>query len=48
MKYEFSHRMSTIQASAIREILKATSDPKVIRFAGGNPSTEAYPTQEIE
>ena len=48
MKYEFSHRMSTIQASAIREILKATSDPKVISFAGGNPSTEAFPTQEIE
>lgn len=48
MKYEFSHRMSTIQPSAIREILKATADPEMMSFAGGNPSPEAFPVKEIE
>ena len=48
MKYEFTNRMSNVKASAIREILKATSDPKMISFAGGNPAAEAFPTKEIE
>lgn len=48
MKYEFSQRMSTIQPSAIREILKATADPEMMSFAGGNPSPEAFPVKEIE
>ncbi|MEG0569915.1 MAG: PLP-dependent aminotransferase family protein [Erysipelotrichales bacterium] len=48
MKYEFTNRMSTIKASAIREILKATANPEMMSFAGGNPSTEAFPVKEIE
>lgn len=48
MKYQFAHRMLNVKASAIREILKATSDPKMISFAGGNPSAEAFPVKEIE
>lgn len=48
MEYNFSRRMSTIKASAIREILKATSDPNMISFAGGNPSAKAFPTEAIE
>ncbi|MEG0276632.1 MAG: PLP-dependent aminotransferase family protein [Coprobacillus sp.] len=48
MKYEFTKRMSTIKASAIREILKATANPDMMSFAGGNPSTEAFPVQAIE
>ena len=48
MEYKFAKRMSNVKASAIREILKATSSPDVISFAGGNPSTEAFPIQEIE
>ena len=48
MEYTFSRRMSTIKASAIREILKATSDPNMISFAGGNPAAQAFPVEAIE
>lgn len=50
MEYNFSNRMSGLAPSAIREILKFTSDPTVISFAAGNPAPEAFPikaTQEI-
>lgn len=43
----FSDRISGIQPSAIREILKFTSDPEVISFAAGNPAPEAFPTEII-
>lgn len=48
MKYEFTKRMSNVKASAIREILKATADPNMISFAGGNPAADAFPAKEIE
>ena len=48
MKYEFTNRMANVKASAIREILKATADPQMISFAGGNPAAEAFPVKEIE
>ncbi len=48
MNYEFSKKVSGLQASAIREILKFTSDPEVISFAAGNPAPEAFPVEEIE
>lgn len=48
MSFEFSKKVSGLQASAIREILKFTSDPKVISFAAGNPAPEAFPVDEIE
>lgn len=48
MKYEFTKRMSNVKASAIREILKATADPDMISFAGGNPAANAFPTDAIE
>lgn len=48
MKYEFTNRMANVKASAIREILKATADPKMISFAGGNPAAEAFPVKEIQ
>ncbi len=44
----FSYRVQTLQPSAIREILKFTSDPTVISFAAGNPAPEAFPTEEIK
>lgn len=47
MDYTFSHRISSLQPSAIREILKYTSDPSVISFAAGNPAPEAFPVQEV-
>ena len=45
MDYKFSQKVSHLQASAIREILKFTSDPEVISFAAGNPAPEAFPTE---
>lgn len=48
MNYNFSEKVSHLQASAIREILKFTSDPEVISFAAGNPAPEAFPIDEIE
>ena len=44
----FSDRIKTLQPSAIREILKFTSYPDVISFAGGNPAPEAFPVTEIK
>ena len=43
----FSYRISGVQPSAIREILKFTSDPEVISFAAGNPAPEAFPVDAI-
>lgn len=48
MNFQFSKKVSKLQASAIREILKFTSDPKVISFAAGNPAPEAFPVKEID
>ena len=47
MNYSFSEKVSHLQASAIREILKFTSDPEVISFAAGNPAPEAFPIDEV-
>ena len=47
MNYKFSDKVSKLQASAIREILKFTSEPGVISFAAGNPSPEAFPKEKI-
>lgn len=48
MNYNFSGKVSNLQASAIREILKFTSDPEVISFAAGNPAPEAFPVDDIK
>ena len=47
MNYVFSNRISGLQPSAIREILKFTSDPEVIPFAAGNPAPEAFPVDAV-
>ncbi len=47
MQYQFSEKVSHLQASAIREILKFTSVPGVISFAAGNPAPEAFPVEII-
>lgn len=47
MYKEFSDKVSGVQPSAIREILKFTADPEVISFAAGNPAPEAFPTEVI-
>lgn len=43
----FSNKVSNLKPSAIREILKATSQPGVIPFAAGNPAPEAFPIEKI-
>lgn len=43
----FSDRISGVKPSAIREILKATSESGVIAFSAGNPAPEAFPVDEI-
>ncbi|MGN0595443.1 MAG: PLP-dependent aminotransferase family protein, partial [Hominimerdicola sp.] len=47
MNYKFSGKVSHLQASAIREILKFTVDPEVISFAAGNPAPEAFPIEKL-
>ena len=48
MDYYFSKRISELQPSAIREILKATQDPSIIPFAAGNPDAAAFPVDEVK
>lgn len=48
MNYKFSEKVSHLQASAIREILKYTVDPEVISFAAGNPAPEAFPVETLD
>ena len=48
MNYVFSEKVSHLQASANREILKFTVDPEVISFAAGNPAPETFPVKEVK
>jgi 2-aminoadipate transaminase len=47
MKGQFAQRMSKVQKSFIREILKITQDPNVISFAGGLPNPKYFPIEGI-
>ena len=47
MEYYFSKRIGTVKPSAIREILKLSSDPSVIAFSAGNPSADCFPKEDI-
>ncbi|MCM1524872.1 MAG: PLP-dependent aminotransferase family protein [Ruminococcus sp.] len=47
MNYVFSDKISNLKPSAIREILKMTSDPNIISFAAGNPAPDAFPVERI-
>ena len=47
MEYKFAKRISHLNASEIREILKVTERPEVISFAGGLPAPELFPIKEI-
>lgn len=48
MEYKFSNRVGSLQPSAIREILKFTSQPGMISFAAGNPAPDAFPVEEVK
>ena len=47
MNYRLSESFKNLKPSAIREILKHTSGTDVIPFAAGNPSVDAFPTEDI-
>ena len=46
MKY--SDLAMDLKASEIRELLKLTTMPQVISFAGGLPAPELFPTEELK
>ncbi|NLU23520.1 MAG: PLP-dependent aminotransferase family protein [Clostridiales bacterium] len=45
---EFSSRMDLLKGSEIRELLKLTSRPDIISFAGGLPAPELFPVAQME
>ncbi len=45
--YRFSDRLKDLNGTATREILKLTSRPDIISFAGGMPASECLPRAEI-
>lgn len=47
MDYTFSDKISSLQPSAIREILKATADPKIIPLAKRQSGTGCFPVEEV-
>lgn len=47
MDYQLSSRIANVKPSAVREILKMSSDPSMIAFSAGNPSQEAFPVEEV-
>lgn len=47
MDYSFSNRISGLQPSIIREILKASEGKGIIPFSAGNPAAETFPVEAI-
>lgn len=48
MEYLISNNMANVKGSAIREIFKMINKPDIISFAGGNPSPDTFPKEEIK
>lgn len=44
----FADRMSLLTGSEIRELLKLTSQPDIISFAGGMPAPELFPVEAMK
>lgn len=47
MQRNFAKRMDRMKASEIRELLKLTTKPEIISFAGGLPAPELFPVEDI-
>ena len=47
MNYTFADNVNGLKPSAIREILKLSSQPGIIPFSAGNPAGEAFPSKEV-
>ena len=48
MEYRISEKLKNLKPSAIREIFKSLTDPRIIAFAAGNPAAESFPAEFIE
>ncbi len=48
MAMRFAERMEKVKASEIRELLKLTTRPDIISFAGGLPAPELFPVEEMK
>lgn len=48
MSYKLSDKFVNMKPSAVREILKATSQPGMIAFAGGSPAVDAFPCDAVK
>ena len=47
-EYRYAQRTKGMKSSVVREILKVSSQPDVISFAGGMPAPELFPLKEVE
>ena len=47
MEYKISENVKSVKPSAIREIFKYMSVPRLISFAAGNPSPESFPAEDM-
>ncbi len=47
MEYNVSDKLKVMKPSAIREIFKSLTDPRIIAFAAGNPAAESFPAKEF-
>ena len=45
---KFSDVAMSLKASEIRELLKLTTMPEIISFAGGLPAPELFPIEDME
>ena len=47
MMNQFAERFNGISGSAIRDIFKMMAKPNMISFAGGNPSPQSFPKDDL-
>ncbi len=47
MEYQISDKLKNMKPSAIREIFKSLTDPRIIAFAAGNPAAESFPADTL-
>src|ERR1039458_9730961 len=45
--HRYAQRTKTAKSSIIRELLKLTTNPEIISFAGGLPAPEVFPTERF-
>jgi DNA-binding transcriptional MocR family regulator len=45
--YRYAQRTKTAKSSIIRELLKLTTNPEFISFAGGLPAPDVFPVQRF-